>query len=241
MRIRWSWVAAGLAVTLGAALGLPTTQATSLDETLNLSTLVQQSPVIVVGTVSSVTTGRMDNNVPYVEIQVRVSRTIRGAVDGTLSFRQLNLPAAQPAENGRRYVGALPGMPSYAEGEQVLLFLGADGVQGLRTTVGLGTGKFVLVGGNAQNGFQNQGLFRDVPLPDGVRLNQKEESMFATTKGGVATDTLVSLIQRAVDEGWWNPRNSGPRLPRPAKPLTLDDRRTGTGATEFGVGGSNND
>lgn len=204
MRLRRLWVTAGVAVTLGAALGLATAQATSREGVLNLSTLVQQSPLIVVGTVTDVTSGTLDNNIPYAQIQVAVSRAIRGTVDGTVTFRQLNLPAARPTENGRRYVGFLPSMPSYVKGEHVLLFLGEDGGLGLRTTVGLGLGKFELLGGNAQNEVQNQGLFHDVKVPDRVRLNQKEESMFATVKGGVGTDTLVSLVQRAVNEKWWD-------------------------------------
>lgn len=201
MSLRGTRIAAALAVALGAALGLPAVYATSMNGVMNLAALVRESPVIVVGTVTDVAT-RHVGNLPCSEITIEVSQTIRGSVERTLSFRQLNVPAVQPPADGRRYAGVIAGMPQYLQGERVLLFLGAPGAQGLRTTVGLQQGKFVLAGGLVQNEFQNRGLFRNIDTR-GARLNVDETALLATTAGGVSANAFVGLLGRAVSENWW--------------------------------------
>jgi len=190
------------AIAAALLLAAPPARATSLGEPMNLATLVSRAPVIVTGTVSSVTTGKL-GSVPYVQIQVRVEEAIRGAAAGsTLTFRQLNLPAAQPAENGRVYVGALPGMPQFVEAERVLLFLGSANAQGFTTTIGLTQGKFSLSGGNLQNDMQNRGLFRNLGTVGRV-LSVNEKAMLATTKGVVGAETFVGFLERGVAANWW--------------------------------------
>ena len=113
---------AALAAVIGVALLAPATvQATTLEEPLNLAGLVSAAPVIVTGVVSDVTTGQM-GGLSYDAITVEVDRGIRGAAAGsTIVFRQLTLGTPQPAQEGRVYLGGLPGMPRYAQGERVLL------------------------------------------------------------------------------------------------------------------------
>jgi len=194
--------AAALAVAGVLLLAAPPAGATSLGEPMNLATLVAKAPVIVTGTVSGVTTGKT-GNLPYVQIQILVEDGIRGAAAGsTLTFRQLNLPAPQPAEDGRVYVGALPGMPQFAVAERVLLFLGNGNAQGFATTVGLVQGKFSLSGGNLQNDMQNRGLFRNLGTAGRV-LTTPEKAMLATAKGVVSADTFVTFLERGVAGNWW--------------------------------------
>src|SRR5262249_47478739 len=144
----------------GAWLGAPAHASSSVPMTL--PDLVRESPQIVVGTVSSVTDHADAGKVPFTEIQVQVSETIRGESAATLTFRQFGLQSPQPAADGRRYVGIVAGLPRYKAGEPVVLFLGPVSRIGLRTTTGLGQGRFVRRGDTLVNETNNAGLFQGV-------------------------------------------------------------------------------
>jgi hypothetical protein len=190
-------------IALGCAwLITPPVRAMSL-QPLNLADLVRQSNQIVRGTVAAVNAG-VDGQLPYTEIKVNVAETIRGTAGKTLTFRQFGLQAPRPAADGRQYVGLVAGMPRYAAGDQVLLFLGPVSRIGYRTTVGLGQGHFSLRGGNLENDASNAGLFRNVNVGRAA-LSDKEQSMIATTQGAVGADAFLGLVRRAVSESWWNP------------------------------------
>src|SRR5262245_43622008 len=131
------------ALTIGA---LPS--AAMSTKPMNLSDLVRESSQIVVGTVSAVNQGIGRNHLPYTDVELNVSETLRGQTGSTLTFRQFGLQSALPAVDVRRYVGLVAGMPQYKVGEHVVLFLGRDSSLGYRTTIGLGQGKFSLQGGN---------------------------------------------------------------------------------------------
>jgi hypothetical protein len=206
---------------LGAALaGAPTGSASS-SAPLAVADLVGHSPQIVAGTVSAVTDHADPGSVPFTEIQMNVDETVRGDAAKTLTFRQFGLQSPRPAENGRRYVGIVAGLPQYRVGEHVVLFLGPTSRLGLRTTTGLGQGRFVQRGGVLVNETNNSGLFRGVNFSK-KHLNTKETSMVAVVQGGVAPDTFLGLIRRAVNEKWWDapaPTRTGPGSPRqPATP-----------------------
>jgi hypothetical protein len=182
---------------------------------MNLSDLVRESSQIVVGTVSKVNQGIGRNHLPYTEVELNVSQTLRGQTGTTLTFRQIGLQSALPAADGRRYVGLVAGMPQYQVGEHVVLFLGRDSSLGLRTTIGLGQGKFVLRGGNLFNEVNNAGLFQNLDVGKN-HLGVQEKHMITTTEGAVSADTFVKFVQRAVDGQWWSGR--GRVTPPPSKP-----------------------
>ncbi|MGH9867426.1 MAG: hypothetical protein ACREAA_04575 [Candidatus Polarisedimenticolia bacterium] len=176
--------------------------ATSMERPVGLSGLVKDAHAIVVGTVSKVTQGR-HAALPFVEIEIQVSDSLRGSQAETVTFRQINIPAPLAPENGRRYIGGTTWMPTYTVGEQVMVFLGRKGSQGFRTTVGLQQGKFTLSGGTARNGHNNKALFQGVTFRRDARLNEREASMVKTTEGAVAAETFVGLVRRAVSADWW--------------------------------------
>jgi len=214
MRIRPVVLAAAL-FALGAAwLGMPPSYASS-SPPMNVADLVRHSSAIVVGTVASVTQSSEPGQLPYTQVQVKVSETITGrrAPDGTLTFRQFGLQTPLPSASGRRYVGLLAGMPTYHAGDQVVLFLGRTSSIGLRTTAGLQQGKFVARAGNLQNEVNNSGLFRDLSFT-GRTLSDKEAAMVETKEGAVAVDTFLGLVRRAVNEHWWDTAQT----PRPGQP-----------------------
>lgn len=185
---------------LAATLAASPAHAMTLGKPLTVADLVRRSSDIVVGTVTRVSDGRF-GNLATLEVELSVSETLRGSAQGPFKFRQLAGRAPERQEDGRRYLGLVPGMPSYKKGDAVLLFLGREGSLGLRTTVGLGQGRFDLKAGNALNGFGNEGLFRDVAVK---AKDEKEAALLATSKGSVRTETLVGLVRRAVVEKWWD-------------------------------------
>lgn len=217
-------LAASAAAAVAIVAAVPT-RATTMGEPANLAGLVRNASVIVSGTVTSVRTART-GQMNHVEVTLQVARTLRGEVGSTFTFRQIGLPAPEGMGQGRIYLGGVAGLPQYREGEQVLLFLGPESSAGFRTTVGLGQGTFRYTAGNVQNETGNRGLFTALPMAK-AHLSVAESVMVDTTKGFVAADSFVGLVERAVDENWWGapsvPPAHGPgvgdgvSLDRPAK------------------------
>ena len=193
----WMVLPAFLAV---AAAGVAPVLATSMAPQ-TIADLTRGSHDIVVGTVSRVTEGRQ-GSLPYVEVEVSVSETIQGAPARTLTFRQPGLQSRQVASGGRRFVGLIPGLPQYAAGEQVILFLGPTSSRGFRTTVGLEQGKFGVTAGNAVNAAGNAGLFRGVTTGAGTPT-EKQAAMLATRQGGVQARTFIDFVRQGVQQHWW--------------------------------------
>lgn len=195
----------------GMALGIVLLTAASAHATtqtpINLADLVTTSSQIVVGTVTAVRPAHA-GGLPTTEVELKVSDTLRGTAQQTLTFRTVGLSGSPTVENGRRLLGQAPGLPQYAVGENVLLFLGPTSALGLRAPVGLQLGKFALHSGSAQNGVQNRGLFTNLPL-DGRTLNAREQAMVTTQQGALDTTTFVGFVRRALQEAWWTNGDGG--------------------------------
>jgi hypothetical protein len=199
MNVRLSSLAAAGLVS-GLLLGTPSLHATSMPP-MTIADLVRRSSDIVVGTVTSVTENRQ-GHMPYVEIEVKVSETIKGPAGATVKLRQVGPQSPGQVEHGRRAIGVMPGMPMYSVGEQVMLFLAPRSSSGFRSTIGLQQGKFHMRAGVVQNGLNNHGLFANVKAVPST-LTAPERAMLATGKGGVAAGTFVGFVKRAVAERWW--------------------------------------
>jgi len=169
----------------------------------NVVDLLQESDAIVVGTVSKVDDGIDTSGIPYTEITLKVSESIRGALPDTYTFRQFGLLKPRPSADGKRLMMPAPeGFPRYASGEQVLLFLYPQAKRtGLRTTSGLIQGKFTLSPGFATNGSGNAGLFRNVHLDPGF-VEDKDKRLLATEGGAMNPDAFLSFVRRAVAGRW---------------------------------------
>ena len=204
--------AAAVLIALGAAwLATPPSLALSTKQ-LNVENMVRQSAAIVAGTVSKVEQGVDPRGLPYTQVELKVAETIRGTASPTLSFRQFGLQTPLPASEGRKFLGVVAGMPRYAPGDQVVLFLSQPSTIGFRTTVGLEQGRFKLRGGNFENGVDNAGLFRNVDFSKRT-LSAKEKQMVATQQGAVGADTFLALVRRSVQENWWSSRTIGVSKP----------------------------
>jgi hypothetical protein len=169
----------------------------------NVIDLLRASDAIAVGTVEKLTDGFDDRGIPYTEVTLKVSESIRGALPVTYTFRQFGLMTARPSEDGKRIMMPAPeGFPRYASGEHVLLFLYPQAKRtGLRTTAGLLQGKFTLGPGFAVNGMGNAGLFRNVGLDQRV-LADSDKRLLATQSGPLNPDALLSFVRRAVNGRW---------------------------------------
>ena len=209
---------AAIAAAVLALSAATVTRATTMSAPANLAKLVHDASVIVSGTVTSVRTART-GSFSHVEITLDVARDLRGSVGRTFTFRQIGMAAPEGMSQGRTYVGGVPGLPQYREGEQVLLFLGPESHAGFRTTVGLGQGKFDYEAGNVQNETANRGLFSALPLAKAGTLSVNQSAMLDTTKGVVSADALVALVDRAVKENWWG----SPTVPPGTGGRRIDD------------------
>ena len=168
----------------------------------NLVDLIEQSDSIVIGTVKTVTDGFTDTGVPYTEVTLEVSDSIRGAQKDTYTFRQFGLTKSREI-NGRTYLGTTPdGWPTWIERERVVVFMNPPArLTGLQTTVGLNQGKLRWIDGKVVNSSNNAGLFNNVRI-DAPNLSQSQQAMIKANASAVDGDSFVSLVRRAVDENW---------------------------------------
>ncbi len=169
----------------------------------NVVDLLRDSDAIAVGTIGKVADGIDDRGLPYTEVTLKVSESIRGALPETYTFRQFGLIKPRPSQDGKRLLMPAPeGFPRYASAERVLLFLYPEAARtGLRTTAGLLQGKFTLGPGYAANGKGNAGLFRNVSL-DPSLVEAADRRLLATESGVMNPDAFVSFVRRAVHGRW---------------------------------------
>lgn len=195
----------GLLRTLFAALALVAAgapaHATSVIP-MNVVDLLAHSSTILTGQVQSVTDGFDARGLPYTEVTIKVSDTIRGQQSGTYTFRQLGLDKPRALPDGRVYLGRPTGWPTWRKHETAIVFMYPKArVTGLQTTVGLGQGKLNLANGVAANSYDNATLFKGVKVDRGL-LDASEQKMFDKKKGPVDSETLRRFLHRAVDGNW---------------------------------------
>ena len=179
----------------GAAHASSVTQSSLVD-------LISESDRILVGTVTQVSDGFTEKNVPFTEVTITVSESLRGDAVPSYTFRQFGLK--EPREiDGRTYLGVSPeGWPTWNERESVMLFLTPPArLTGLQTTVGLGQGKLSLRNGQLASSARNMGLFRDIEIT-ASGLSRAQLEMLETDGKAVDANPFISLVRRAVDENW---------------------------------------
>ncbi|MDM4765491.1 hypothetical protein [Pelomonas sp. SE-A7] len=170
----------------------------------NLTRLINDADTIVGGKVIRVTDG-MQGKLPYTEVTISVATSAKKKLvtRSEYTFRQFGLQKARKMPDGRFFLGLAPeGMAKWKKDEQVLAFLYKPAARtGLRTTVGLGMGKFLTMGDRMANAFNNRGLFQDVRINPGL-LNAAEQDMLAKNGGDVDSNVLIGLVNKAVAGQW---------------------------------------
>lgn len=170
----------------------------------NLKQMIRESDVIVTGDVVRITDG-IENGIPYTEVTMKVSGSIKRdmKVNSSFSFRQYGLLKARRMSDGRYLLPTkIEGMATWTVGEKVTTFMNRPvGRSGMRTPVGMAQGKFTYSGSHAANSFDNRGLFQGVTVKPGV-LSARESAMLAKPAGAVEGDVLLNFVRRAVAEQW---------------------------------------
>lgn len=183
------------------ALSAPS-HATSVMQ-MSVVDLLAHSQTIVAGRVDKVTDGFDAKGVPYTEVTLKVSDTIRGTKGDTYTFRQFGLDKPRKMADGRVHLGGRPqGWPTWRKDEAAILFLYPKASRtGLQTTVGLGYGKMSLGNGVAMNAYENTGLFSSVQVNRAL-LDSDEKKLFDTRTGPVDADAFRKFLHRAVEGNW---------------------------------------
>lgn len=195
-------VACALASATLLALSSAPGHATTV-QPMSIVDLLDHSQDIVAGRVEKVTDGFDPKGVPFTEVTLAVTDTIRGNKAKTYTFRQYGLDKPRTMPDGRVYLGGRPTeWPTWRKDEAAIVFLYPKAkYTGLQTTVGLGYGKVSLGNGVAMNAFDNAGLFDGVSV-NRTLLDSAEQQMVDTKKGPVGAETFRKFLHRAVAGNW---------------------------------------
>lgn len=177
--------------------------ATTFMKQATIVDLLAQSELIIHGKVKNITDGIDAKGLPYTEVTIHVTETLKGQASGDYTFRQFGLLKPRKMANGLTNLMVAPAaFATYKKGEETILFLyKAAAKSGFRTTSGLGHGKFNVSVGGAVNQFNNNGLFQNVDT-DSTLLDDTEQRVMATREGAVNQQGFVSLVKHAVNGKW---------------------------------------
>lgn len=193
----------GAALLLMAALmstGLNIAHAKSVNKQ-NFMQLMTHSDSIVIGTVSKKTDG-FEKGLPYTEMTIDIAQSVKGNHGETYTFRQFGLIEPRSMGDGRVNLMVTPaGWPTYARGEQVMLFLHKPASEtGFQTTAGLTQGKFSIRSGQIANGLGNDGLFAGVNI--NTPLTTELQDLVNQAGGAYQAEAFFALVRQAVEERW---------------------------------------
>ena len=195
----WTCVVALLGLSMAGTLAT----ATTFQREANIVDLLQQSELILRGTVSDVTDGIDEHGIPYTQVTLKVSDAIKGEVGKEYTFRQFGLLKPRDMGNGRMNLMVTPaGWATYTKGEDAILFLRKKAaLTGLQTTAALSHGKFAVAMSNATSEANNAGLFKNVQVSPSL-LGSKEQRALLTATGPVNVNAFISLVRQAVQNHW---------------------------------------
>jgi hypothetical protein len=171
----------------------------------NLADLTKMAEVIFVGKMAGASDGLLNGRIPYTEYTFEVLESLKGDLPARsiYRYRQLGLLKPRDMGNGKTLVLTgknIGGLPLYKNGETALIFLGKASPQtGLRTTVGLMQGKFMIENGRAVNEINNAGLFEGMKV-NSAKLRNAEKAMLSQKAGALDAKTLIETVKRAVKD-----------------------------------------
>src|SRR5262245_32894343 len=120
-----------LAVIWLVGVGQPA-HATMLVRRLSLNEVTRDAARIVHGRVMSVRSGRDSLGLPATWITFAVARTLKGPAESELVVKQIG--TTEPLPDGA--LGRVAGLPSYREGEEIIIFLRGTSARGFTSPVG---------------------------------------------------------------------------------------------------------
>ena len=138
---RSSLIRLGLVSLAALLLSGATAALATMTMRLDLPHIVAAADRAFVGRVVSVHADRDAAGLPSTWITFAVDHVIKGTVGGTLTIKQFGTTA--PLSDGS--VLRLPGLPTYAPGDEMILFLSGESTAGFSSPIGLAQGKFPIV------------------------------------------------------------------------------------------------
>jgi len=127
-----------LLIALGLAVAAATPSPATMLRPMPLERVTGEAARIVHGTVVDVRSGRDASGLPATWITLDVARTLKGRGGRHLTIKQYGVTA--PLADGT--FTRVAGLPRYARGEEVVLFLRGESRLGFTSTVGFGQGKY---------------------------------------------------------------------------------------------------
>jgi len=172
----------------------------------NLKELVVASERIFIGQCIAVQEGELKfprGTIFYTEYTFQVSESIKGNVDGVITFKQYGLAKPRQIDENTVLYNRPVGMPVYNENEEYMLFLIGDSRLGLTSPVGLYQGAFLITQDQfgrqvALNGAYNRGLFKNMSSNElnTLALTRTEQTLAARAKGPFILNDFVSVVKK---------------------------------------------
>lgn len=172
----------------------------------NLKELVVTSERIFIGQCIAVQEGELKfprGTIFYTEYTFQVSESIKGNVDGVITFKQYGLAKPRQIDENTILYNRPVGMPVYNENEEYMLFLIGDSRLGLTSPVGLYQGAFSITQDQlgrqvALNGASNRGLFKNMSSDElsTLALTRTELTLATRTKGPFILNDFVSVVKK---------------------------------------------
>ena len=170
---------------------------------MTVADLIHYGDKIFAGRVTVITDGFDAKNLPYTDITVAVSESLKGNANGNYTFRQFGLAAPRQI-GGRTYIGVSPdGFPKFAKGEDVVVFLYKKTALGFQSSAGLMQGKFTVTGRTMTNDVNNLGLFKGITVNQS-QLTPAEQKMLTVEAGPLDTELFKGFVRKAVQNNWFN-------------------------------------
>lgn len=175
---------------------------TNTSEHQNLVDLVGQSEQIIFGSVTRVSDGLSDENVPFTEVTLKVTESLKGDETIEYHFRQFGLLKHHTGASDLHMILSPNGLPDWSVGEEVLVFLHSPARHtGMQTTVGLRQGKLIKVRGHFEPSDGESGLFKNM-MVRANDLTNDQIAMLGSKARTVDADPLLALLRRAISEHW---------------------------------------
>lgn len=166
---------------------------------INLEQMAQKAGHIVSGRCTSVEVGQDPAlRIPVTTVTLEVEHSLKGRGGRTLTFRMAG------GSSGPGAIRIAGGTPSFAPGEEVVLFLYPTSRAGLTSPVGLGQGKFVVRRDKAGrslavNGVGNRGLLKGLSSEARDHLGFRVEP--DQVAAPVARDQLLAMVRDLLPRG----------------------------------------
>ena len=130
---------------------------------------------------------------PVTFVTLAVTRRAKGDVHGQVTIKLLGRQDARDPDTGE-----VDGLPRFAPGEEVVLFLYGDSTRGLTSPVGFGQGKFAILADKkgrrvAINAFGNRFLLDGLD-PDAVRRLGASHARWRG-RADIPADDLLDMVQ----------------------------------------------